>query len=351
MTAGITGTDVSSGRATGSMRAAVFLGQGRLSLEDRPQPVPGRGEVLVEVEACGICGSDLAVLDVPPRHPATPGVVLGHEFVGRIAGLGEGVGDVELGSRVIIDPDPKCGACASCRAGRPANCERIVALGVYRDGALARFVTAPAETCHPIRDDVPATLAALAEPLACVVNGTNRAAVRPGESAVVFGAGAIGCLFTAVFAAGGASPLVVVEPNPARGPVASAVGASHVLTPDAWLAARGDLLPGGADVVIDAVGSVLPQAIDAAAMGGRVVLFGMNVNARPEVHQVEITEKGLTILGSYITNFTFPQAIRLIESGTLDLAPLVSRVVPLERVADGLAALKSGEATKVVVTP
>ncbi len=103
--------------------------------------------------------------------------------------------------------------------------------------------------------------------------------------------------------------------------------------------------------MIDAVGSVLPQAIEAAAMGGRVVLFGMNVNARPEVHQVEITEKGLTILGSYITSFTFPQAIRLIESGTLALAPLVSQVVPLERVADGLAALRSGEATKVVVTP
>ncbi len=102
-------------------------------------------------------------------------------------------------------------------------------------------------------------------------------------------------------------------------------------------------------MVIDAVGSVLPQAIDAAAMGGRVVLFGMNVNARPEVHQVEITEKGLTILGSYITNFTFPQAIRLIESGTLDLRRLVSQVVPLEHVREGLAALKSGDATKVIV--
>jgi len=104
-------------------------------------------------------------------------------------------------------------------------------------------------------------------------------------------------------------------------------------------------------VVVDAVGRVLPQAIDAAAMGGRVVLFGMDINARPEVHQVEITERGLTILGSYITNFTFPQAIRLIEGGTLDLAPLVTQVLPLERVEEGLAALKSGAATKVVITP
>jgi len=333
------------------MRAAVFLGQGRLAIEDRPEPAPGPGEVLVEVEACGICGSDLAVLDVPPRHPATPGVILGHEFVGRVVGTGDGVQDVSIGSRVVIDPDPKCGACGPCRAGRPANCERIVALGVYRDGALARLVTAPAATCQPISDDVPATLAALAEPLACVVNGTNRAALRPGESAVVFGAGAIGCLFTAVLSAGGASPLVVVEPNATRAPIASAMGATHVLAPETWAEVRADLLPGGADVVVDAVGRVLPQAIDAAAMGGRVVLFGMDINARPEVHQVEITERGLTILGSYITNFTFPQAIRLIEGGTLDLAPLVTQVLPLERVEEGLAALKSGAATKVVITP
>lgn len=333
------------------MRAAVFEGEGRLSLLDRPQPEPAPGDVLVEVEACGICGSDLAVLDVPPRHPATPGVILGHEMVGRVVRLGSGVASVDAGARVIVDPDPKCGACPSCKAGRPATCERIVALGVYRDGALAKHVTAPAASCHPISEAVPAHLAALAEPLACVVNGTNKAALRPGESAVVFGGGAIGCLFAAVFAAAGASAVVVVEPNPVRAPVAAAVGATHVLTPELWAARRAELLPGGADVVVDAVGSVLPQAIDAAAMSARVVVFGMNVNARPAVHQVEITEKGLTIFGSYITAFTFPQAIRLLETGSLNLAPLVSAVLPLERVEEGLAMLKSGAATKVVVTP
>lgn len=333
------------------MLAAVFEGNGLLALAVRPVPEPVPGEVLVEVEACGICGSDLAVLDVPPRHPATPGVILGHEFVGRVLALGQGVTSVAAGTRVIVDPDPKCGACPSCKAGRPATCERIVALGVYRDGALAKFVTAPASECHPIADAVPAHLAALAEPLACVVNGTNKAGLRPGESAVVFGGGAIGCLYAAIFAAGGAAKVVVVEPNPARAPVASAVGATHVLTPDEWAAQRGAILPGGADVVVDAVGSVLPQAIDAAAMSGRIVVFGMNVNARPAVHQVEITEKGLTIFGSYITAFTFPQAIRLLESGAVNLAPLVSAVLPLERVEEGLAMLKSGEATKVVITP
>lgn len=334
----------------GSMRAAVFHGDGRFSIEARPIPEPSPGDVLIEVEACGICGSDVQILNVPPGHPATPGVVLGHEFVGHVRALGEGVRDLPLDLRVVVDPDPKCGACGPCRAGRPANCERIVALGVYRDGALARFVTTPANTCHPIDDGVPAELAALVEPLACVINATNRAALRPGERAVVFGAGAIGCLFTAVLRAAGAGRIVVVEPSPDRAPVARAVGADEVVTPAGWTEAAGDLMPGGADVVVDAVGSQFAAAIAAAAMGGRVALFGMNQNARPAIHQVEITEKGLSIFGTYITNFTFPAAIRLIESG-LDLRPLLSAVLPLERLADGIAGIRSGTAVKVVITP
>jgi threonine dehydrogenase-like Zn-dependent dehydrogenase len=335
------------------MLAAVFEGEGRLVVREVPEPVPSRDEVLIEVEACGICGSDVQIINVPPGHPSTPPVVIGHEFVGRVTALGAGVGrdGPKVGDRVVVDPDPKCGACPSCQSGHPSSCERIVALGVHRDGALAKFVTAPANCTYPIRDDVPAELAALVEPLACVVNGTNLAAVRPGESVAVFGAGAIGCLFIAVFRAAGAGRIVAIEPSRAREPVARAVGADDVVTPAEWDARRNELMPGGAAVVVDAVGSVLPDAIEAAAMAGRIVLFGMNGNARPPVHQVEIVEKGLSILGSYISNFTFPAAIRLIESGRLNVAPMISAVLPLSEIEDGLARLRSGAAVKVVLTP
>ena len=303
------------------MRAAVYEGEGRLVVRDVPDPTPGPDEVLIEVEACGVCGSDVQIINVPPGHPSTPPVIIGHEFVGWIRAIGSAVRDVEIGARVVVDPDPKCGRCEPCRAGRPANCVNIEALGVHRDGALARYVTAPANSVYPISADVPAELAVLVEPLACVVNGTNRAAIRPGESAVVFGAGAIGCLFIAVLRASGAGRIVAIEPSPQRAPVALAV---------------------------DAVGSVLPQAIEAAAMGARVVVFGMNGTARPPVHQVEIVQKGLTILGSYISNFTFPAAISLVEGGRLNLAPMISATIPLEDTVAGIARIRSGESRPMV---
>jgi threonine dehydrogenase-like Zn-dependent dehydrogenase len=333
------------------MRAAVYEGEGRLVVRDVPDPTPGPDEVLIEVEACGVCGSDVQIINIPAGHPSTPPVIIGHEFVGWIRAAGSAVRDAVIGARVVVDPDPKCGACDSCRSGRPANCVNIVALGVYRDGALAKYVTAPANSVYPISEDVPAELAALVEPLACVVNGTNRASIRPGESAVVFGAGAIGCLFIAVLRASGAARIVAVEPSPQRASVALAVGADVVLTPDEWAAQRAELMPAGAEVVVDAVGSVLPQAIEAAAMGARVVIFGMNGNARPPVHQVEIVEKGLAILGSYISNFTFPAAIRLVEGGRLNLAPMITATIPLEETVAGIARIRSGEAVKIVIKP
>jgi threonine dehydrogenase-like Zn-dependent dehydrogenase len=232
----------------------------------------------------------------------------------------------------------------------PSGCGKTTTLNLI-GGALARFVTAPANSVYPISEDVPAELAALVEPLACVVNGTNRAAIRPGETAVVFGAGAIGCLFIAVFRASGAARIVAVEPSRQRAAVARAVGADEVVTPDEWAARREELAPGGANVVVDAVGSVLPQTIEAAGMGARIVIFGMNGNARPPVHQVEIVEKGLTILGSYISNFTFPAAIRLVESGQLNLAPMISAVIPLDETEAGIGRIRSGEAVKVIIKP
>ena len=336
------------------MRAAVFAGNGVVELRDVPEPViEAADDVLIEVEACGVCGTDLQILNVPPGHPADPGVVMGHEFIGRVTAMGADAAATGLGvgQRVCVDPDATCGTCRFCRAGRPASCENIKALGIFRNGALAAFAKSPVRAVYPVADDPETKVAALIEPLACVVNGANRANPRPGESALIYGAGPIGCLFTAVFRAAGVSPIVVIEPTEARQAVVKAVGADEALAPDAFEARRAELFPTGADIVVDAVGTRFAAAVDEAALGGRIVLFGQNYNARPEVHQYTITARSLTVMGTYITNFTFPQAIRMVEQGILNLAPMVTHVLPLERLSEGLGLLRSGAATKVVITP
>jgi threonine dehydrogenase-like Zn-dependent dehydrogenase len=334
------------------MRAAVFKGDGVVELEDVPEPrVDADDDVVIDVEACGVCGTDLQILNVPPGHPADAGVVMGHEFIGRVSAVGSNAAGFTVGQRVTVDPDPKCGVCGPCRAGRPASCENVSALGIFRDGALAAKVKAPAHAVFPLSDVPPARIAALIEPLACVVNGVNKANPRPGESAVIFGAGAIGCLFLAMFKAAGAGPVIVVEPQPDRGAVATAVGADLVVAPADLDARRRELLPYGADIVVDAVGSQFGTAVEHAALGGRIVLFGQNQQARPPIHQYTITERSLTVLGSYVTAVTFPTAIRLVENEALNLEPIVTHVMPLDRLTEGLDLLRSGAATKVVVTP
>ena len=115
------------------MRAAVFKGDGVVELEDVPEPrVDADDDVVIDVEACGVCGTDLQILNVPPGHPADVGVVMGHEFIGRISAVGANAGGFTVGQRVTVDPDPKCGVCGPCRAGRPASCENVSALGIFR---------------------------------------------------------------------------------------------------------------------------------------------------------------------------------------------------------------------------
>jgi threonine dehydrogenase-like Zn-dependent dehydrogenase len=332
------------------MRAAVFVSPGVLDLMERPEPTElASDEVLVEVECCGLCGSDVHAIAVPPGHPTAPDTVMGHEFVGRIAARGSDVRTLDVGTRVVIDPDPKCGSCRNCQRGLPSACLNVRAVGVYRDGGLAPMCRVPAHAAFAIGEHVPAAIAALAEPLACVVHGVQRSAVQAGESALIFGGGSIGCMFAALFHAAGAYPTVVVEPAPRRRQIAMACGADVAIAPAELDGVREEQLPFGADIVVDAVGSLVSSALGVAATGGRVVLIGMDLTARAEISQNDITQRGLTVLGSYITNFTFPTAIRLLERGVPDLSPIVTHRLGLDDVHTALDLLRTGEAMKVVI--
>ena len=201
------------------MLAAVFKGEGKLVLEDRPKPVlKNDNDALIKVTGVGICGTDLHILQVPPAHPATKGVILGHEFTGRIVEVGRGIPDFKPGESVLIDPHPGCGQCAACKRGEPDRCaalyttaepEHPSTIGIFSDGAMTGYVIVPREALYKIDPGVPSHIAALAEPLSCVINAFDKLQMQPGESVVVLGAGPIGLLFTSLFRAAGASKLIV----------------------------------------------------------------------------------------------------------------------------------------------
>jgi 2-desacetyl-2-hydroxyethyl bacteriochlorophyllide A dehydrogenase len=315
------------------VKAAVFADVGTLAVEERAEPtLVAADEVLLDVEACGICGTDLHILGVPPSHPAKVGVILGHEFVGRV---------VDTGERVAVAPNLWCGECSWCRRGLRNQCENGTTYGIFIDGGLAPRVAVKRRACYPVSRDLPAHVAALAEPLSTVVHGARQANVFPGETACVIGAGPIGAMFTALLSAAGAS-VVVVEPTPERAELARALGALEVLAPEA--AAHVE-----ADVVVDAVGSQLGAALEIVARGGRVLLFGMNERARLEVAQSQITRDELTILGSYVGQDVFPDAIRLLEQGRVDWSLLVTHRIGVDELPDAVEELRAGRALKVEV--
>jgi threonine dehydrogenase-like Zn-dependent dehydrogenase len=336
------------------MRAAVLEAVGRLALEERPVPTLDRpGDVLLDVEACGICGTDLHILSDPPGHPAKVGVVLGHEFVGVVRAVGPEVTALSPGARVVVAANVGCGQCVWCRRGLENHCERFRTHGIFVDGGLASSVAVPAASCFPISTEVPGHLAALAEPLSTVVNGVQLADVFPGDTAVVIGAGPIGLMFVALLDLAGAR-VVSIEPAERRRDIARRMGAFRVIDPtneDCGPVVR-ELTEGlGADVVVDAVGSELLNALELVRKAGRIVLFGMNTEARAELAQNRITRDELSVLGAYVgrSEAVFPAAVRLLERRLIDFEPLITHRITLAELPEAVEELRSGRAVKVEV--
>ncbi len=336
-----------------TMLAAVFGGEGKLEIQPRPVPrVQRPDDVLIEVEGCGICGTDLHILDVPPGHPATPGAIMGHEFLGRVVAIGAEVSDIVPGQRVAVAPNITCGRCRYCRMGRPNQCENWTTLGIFLDGGLARYSVAPARNVFPIADHVPLTDAVWTEVLSCVVGATRQVRAQPGETALVIGAGPVGVLFGLVFKASGAR-VIISDLAPFRLEMARRARAGETVDvrEQDVLAAVMKATGLGVDIAVDAVGTQFQTCIEACARGGRIALFGMNQAQRPTVSQYDITRHELTVYGSYVGVNTFPGAIRMLESGTVRPGPLVTHILPVSRIQEGLAAARAGEAMKVLITP
>lgn len=342
---------------TAKMQAIVFHGDGKWGLEsvNRPQ-IDADDEVLLKVDRTGICGTDLHILSTPPGHPATPGSILGHEYVATVVDAGDGVTHLKPGDRVVIDPNITCGLCQYCRLGMTNVCERMTTLGIFRHGGLAEFNVAPARSLHRISNDTSVERAALAEPLACVWHAFEKSQFTPGESVAILGAGPIGLLFLLLYKSAGAGKVFVVEPADFRRRQAEELGADGAINPKTQNSAaeiKSTSSTGGigADIVVDAVGTLLPEALELVRFGGRVVLFGMNLHAERASNQYHPTRYEITIIGSFIQRTAFPKVVRALEAGIAPVEKLITHRIGLAELDAGLDALRSGEAIKVIVQP
>jgi threonine dehydrogenase-like Zn-dependent dehydrogenase len=345
------------------MLAAVFKGEGRLVLEDRPEPeLKNDTDALIKVTGVGICGTDLHILQVPPAHPAKKGIILGHEFTGRIVEVESGIPDFKAGESVLIDPHPGCGQCAACKRGEPDRCIPLYTtaepghpdtIGIFSDGAMTSYVIVPRQSLYKVSPKVPTHIAALAEPLSCVVNAFDKLEMRPGESVLVLGAGPIGLLFASLFKAAGASRLIVSEPAEFRRKAARECGATTVVDPrneDLEAVVRQEL-PDGPNIVVEAVGPLLPQAIELVGSHGRVLQFGHDESVEPAVPVGTMLKKEVVIYGAFIGRHSFERTAAIMESGILPLETIVSHRLPLSRIQEGLDLLRQGKGIKVILEP
>ncbi|WP_279479077.1 zinc-dependent alcohol dehydrogenase family protein [Aureimonas sp. SK2] len=338
------------------MRAIRLEGVGRLALREVETPVPGAGELLVRVGACGICGTDRHLLR--GEFPAAPPVTLGHEFAGTVEAVGPGVAAFAPGMTVTGDPNIACGRCPECHRGRVHLCRNLRAIGIHRDGGFADYVLLPEGQAHRLPDGFDPVHGAFTEPLACCIHGMDIAAIRPGETVVVLGGGLIGLLVVQLARLAGATRIVLVTRSAEKRVLAERLGATETVDPatgsvEDLVAGVHGLLPGGADLVVEAAGvrDTVEQAPRLAARGGRVLLLGvLPQGEKVEIEPFDLLFREVRFLTSFVNPFTHARAAALIASGAIHVKPLVSRRIGFE---EGVAAISNkapgGEIRAIVV--
>ncbi|MFD0921583.1 zinc-dependent alcohol dehydrogenase family protein [Saccharopolyspora rosea] len=330
------------------MRAVLIEGPGRAAVTEVPDPRPEAGEVLVRVAACGLCGTDVHLLDgelSPAPFPLMPG----HEFAGEIVETGPGVDDLAVGDRVAVDPNLPCGRCRWCRAGRGNICQVWDAIGISRPGAAAELVAVPARTCHVLPPQVSDRAAAMVEPLSCAVHGASRLPRRTGDHYLIYGAGTMGLLMAAVVRRSGAASVSMVDINPARLGFARSFAADHAVE-------RADELdePDGFDVVVDATGAIpaIEDGLGRVRKGGTFLQFGVaDPAATARFSPYRVYHQEIDILGSMAVHHGFAPAIELVASGSVDVERLVSDTLPLESYPEAVEHFRTGSGRKIHLAP
>jgi D-arabinitol dehydrogenase (NADP+) len=335
------------------VKAAYYEAVHEIDVREAPDPEPGPEDVLIRVHSCGICGTDQHIFDGDVGGPLP--LIGGHELAGEVVSVGAEVpDDFPVGGRVAVEPNISCGSCFYCQRGQVNHCLRWSAIGVTRDGGFADYVVAPATNVYRV-GEMDYEVAAFIEPLSCVVYGLKRLEIPLGANVLIYGAGPIGLLMLQLVRHGGASEIAVVDLKQDKLDLAGTLGATTTVAagPSADPALR-EASPLGFDVVIDCTGvpSVVEHTFTHVRNNGKLLFFGVNPpDARISISPYEVYRRDLQIFGSFALRFTFQDALALLESGTVDVKPLLSERLPIDRFAEALGLAGSGEALKVQIQP
>jgi 2-desacetyl-2-hydroxyethyl bacteriochlorophyllide A dehydrogenase len=329
------------------VKAAVIEAPGKVTVTTVPDPTPGPREVVVDVAACGLCGTDLHILqgEFAPTLPVVPG----HEFAGEVVGLGSEVTKLAIGDRVAVDPSLYCNECRYCRVGRNNLCDRWRAIGVTVAGGAAEYAVAPVANCVRLPDHVDVQDAALIEPLSCAVRGYDVLNSRLGSRVLIYGSGTMGLMMLELAKRTGAASVDVVDINLERLATAEKLGCSQT-------AVSADELgrPAGWDVVVDATGNAaaIQDGLERVAKAGTFLQFGVSDYATTAtISPYRIYNQEITITGSMAVLHSFERAADLFATGVLDPQVFISHRMPLAQYPQALEQFAAGQGRKIVVLP
>jgi 2-desacetyl-2-hydroxyethyl bacteriochlorophyllide A dehydrogenase len=336
------------------MKVALFEKPHSLVVTTKSLRRLNEGEVLVKVQACGVCGTDVHIVEGESR--SSPPVVLGHEFAGLVEDFAQGVKGFGAGQLVAVDPNISCGACYYFRRGLIHLCSGLRALGVDIDGGMAQYCIVPVKQVYEIPERLSAEESAFIEPVSCAIHGIDKAHLSVGDTVVIIGGGAIGLLMLQLARMAGAARVIVVEPQEHKRRIAQDLGADEIINPEGLKieSAIRDLTLVGADVVIECVGrtQTMQSAVEMARRGGTVEFFGVcpigrTIPVEPNV----IYYKELTVVGSYINPYSFPRAIAVLQHGKIRVDGFQIDKFPLDGVHEALARLREGRTIKSIIQP
>lgn len=322
------------------MKSAVFYGRHDIRVEDTTCPKVGEHDVLIEVKACGICGTDVHIYEGDKgAAEVTPPTILGHEFAGVVVEVGSAVQTYQIGDRVCIDPNCYCGTCTPCRNGLVHFCEHMIGYGTTVHGGFAQFCAVNERQVYKLGEHTTFAQGAMAEPVACCLHGIDLCNMQPGQTVIIIGAGMIGLLMVQLAKLAGAANVICLEPVAGKRDIAIRLGADICIDPIQEHVEQRLLEEGvpWVHTVIECVGrpATIQQAISLCSPRGTIMMFGLT-KPDEEIHvkPFEIFQKEITLTSSFINPLTQQRALDLIDSGRLDVSSMIYDICSLEKLED-----------------